>query len=178
MQDLIMQLSELIKERNYIDQKISSIINRPAMIGHMGEFIASKIFGIELEKSASNKSIDGKFNEGTLSGCTVNIKWFSKNDGLLNLTRNNPPDYYLVMTGPKTQPSSSLGKSAPLCIEYIFLFKSSDLITSLKQSSVKNGTATRVDNQLWDQAEIYPNQENKLLILGDTQKKLIKLFSM
>ncbi len=174
MQDLIMKLSELIKERNSIDQEISSMINRPTTIGHMGEFIASKIFGIELEKSASNKSIDGKFSEGTLSGCTVNMKWFSNNDGHLNLTPNNPPDYYLVMTGPKIKPSSSLGKSAPLCIEYVFIFESSNLI----QCGVKSGTAKYVPNHLWNQAEIYPNQVSKLLIISDAQKKLIKSFSL
>jgi len=176
MQDSLYKLSEFIKERNRIDQMVASMINRPATTGHIGEFIAAGIFGIELEKSASSKGVDGKFNYGPLAGHTVNIKWFLKNDGLLNLTLDNPPDYYLVMTGPKTKPGPSHGTSAPMCIEYVFLFKSSDLITSLKKRGVKIGTATSVTNQLWDQAEIYPDQVSRSLTLNDSQKQLISLF--
>ena len=60
----IEELSKLIEQRNHIDYQIKEIINRPAITGHIGEFIASKIFDIELETSASAKSIDGKSFRG------------------------------------------------------------------------------------------------------------------
>ena len=41
-------LADLIIERNEIGGRISSIVGRPAMMGHVGEFIASKIFAVRL----------------------------------------------------------------------------------------------------------------------------------
>jgi hypothetical protein len=36
--------------------------------GHLGEWIASVVFDIELESSASAKGIDGRFRSGPLRG--------------------------------------------------------------------------------------------------------------
>ena len=46
------KLSELVKNRNSIEKEISQIIQRPAFTGHLGEYIASKIFDVELNDSA------------------------------------------------------------------------------------------------------------------------------
>ncbi len=121
-------LSELLKQRNQIDEQISSIIGRPATSGHIAEFIASRIFGIALNVSAAAKDLDGYFQAGPLKGCSVNIKFQSKNDGLLNISPDAICNYYLVLTGPKTPPASSRGKTSPFLIEAVLLFESHALV--------------------------------------------------
>ena len=100
--DALINLANLIHNRNKIAEEISLIIDRPAQIGHIGEFIASKIFQITLAESASEKAIDGYFSSGTLQGKSVNIKWYAKRENMLDITPDALPDYYLVMTGPKS----------------------------------------------------------------------------
>jgi len=51
--DELKRLAELIRKKNEIEREITRIINRPALIGHVGEFMASKIFDIELAESAA-----------------------------------------------------------------------------------------------------------------------------
>ena len=45
-------LAGLIRRRNEVAREITAVIQRPAQIGHIGEFIASRVFDIELEASA------------------------------------------------------------------------------------------------------------------------------
>jgi hypothetical protein len=59
MSDDLVRLADLVRERNALELAISALISRPAAIGHIGEFIASRIFGITLEQSASARGIDG-----------------------------------------------------------------------------------------------------------------------
>jgi len=60
------RLAELLTKKRQIDSDISSIIRRPALPSHIGEFIASRIFGIKLEVSATAKGIDGVFIESPM----------------------------------------------------------------------------------------------------------------
>lgn len=68
------QLARAIKQRNVVAAEIARIVDRPALIGSVGEYIAAWIFGIQLEQSAVRKGIDGHFARGNLAGKTVNIK--------------------------------------------------------------------------------------------------------
>lgn len=52
-------LAELIHKKNEIEIEISRLIKRPAFIGHTGEYIASQIFDIQLEESATSRGFDG-----------------------------------------------------------------------------------------------------------------------
>jgi hypothetical protein len=94
-------LSELIKKRNTIEREISRIIQRPAFSGHLGEYIASKIFDIDLNASATQKGHDGIFKSGMLQGKSVNVKLYSKRESLLDISLDSAPDYYLVLSGSK-----------------------------------------------------------------------------
>lgn len=174
----IVELSKLIEQRNNIDYQIKEIINRPAITGHIGEFIASKIFAIELMTSASAKSIDGKFRTGDLEGKTVNIKFYPKKENTLDVKDKNsqPPDYYLVLTGPCSKELSSLGKTRPLGINFVYLFESNDLLHKLKKRKVKIGVATSVLQDYWNLAEIYPEQRVKSIQISSEQKRLLALF--
>ena len=174
MEDL-QRLAFLIKQWNAVGTEIAAIIGRPAQPGHIGEFVAAAIFDVDLLESASHKGIDGHFTGGSLVGRSVNIKYSAKNDGLLNITLDNPPDYYLVLAGPKTPPISSRGTTRPWTISSVFLFNGSDLVGQLNERGVKIGVATSVANHLWHDAEIYPSQNNKVLKLTETQRTMIEL---
>ncbi len=171
------RLAELIKNRNEIDAEIARIIGRPALPGHIGEWIASKIFKIELRQSASEKGIDGYFTEGPLKGCSVNIKFYPKRTNILDINPKYLPDYYLVLTGPQSPPASSRGTTTPLCITNVYLFKAQELINKLKELGVRIGIATSIRQCFWHEAEIYPNQNNRTILLSEEQKKLLELFS-
>lgn len=152
------------------------MIGRPAAIGHIGEFIASRVFNITLEQSASQKGIDGHFSDGPLNGCTVNVKWYSVMDGLLAIAPEALPDYYLVLTGPKTPAMSSRGRTRPWTIQYVFLFKAQALVDELSRRGVKFSVATSVRQEFWDSAEIYPAQRNDLLPVSEMQRAGLRLF--
>ena len=172
----LLKLSELIKERNAIDAKIAEITGRPAHTGHIGEFVASKIFGIRLHDSASHRGSDGYFAEDWLIGQSVNIKYYSNDYGSLDININSPPDFYLVLTGPKITPSSSAGRTTPWVISSVFLFKHSELVQRLKSRGVKVGNDSSVRRDDWDKAEIYPRQSNARLRLSHSQIDLISKF--
>ena len=116
------RLAAFIRQRNGIDREISEIIGRPAHPGHMGEFLASRIFNIRLADSATTKGIDGHFVDGPLAGKSVNVKEYSKNDHLSDIKRDAVPGVYLVLTGPKAPATSSRGATHPWTIAEIFLF--------------------------------------------------------
>ena len=176
MDDLV-RLSNLLKDLNDLTAQIGSIINRPAQVGHLGEFIAAKIFDITLQESASAKSIDGYFNTGALAQRSVNIKWFLKNDGLMNLARRSPPDFYLVMTGEIVAPATSRGKIRPYVIKYVYLFDGQEIGEKLQSRGVKIGIASSVRKDDWRASEIYPRQINEQLLLTQQQLAMLKLFS-
>lgn len=170
-------LSKLIKHRIKIDSEIARIISRPAERSHAGEFIASRIFDIGLERSATNKGFDGYFRSGNLAGKSVNIKWYGMNEHILDINKNAVPDYYLVMTGEHSPPESSRGKERPWVISYVYLFNAKKLIEELKRAGVRIGVATSIRKKFWDKAEIYPEQRSKELILTEKQRELLRLFS-
>jgi hypothetical protein len=97
----IADLAELVRRKNAVDAAIAAIVGRPALMSHVGEYVASQVFGIALEASASGRWIDGHFADGPLRGRSVNVKWYGQRDGVLDLHPSGGPDFYLVMTGPK-----------------------------------------------------------------------------
>jgi hypothetical protein len=171
------QLAKAIWQRNVADVEIARIIDRPAERGHSGEYIVARIFGIALEQSASHKGRDGCFIGGSLAGKTVNIKWYGKMEGLLDITPETLPDYYLVMSGSKSAATSSRGAIRPWLISYVFLFDAAKLVEELRSRGVKIGIATSVRKELWEMAEIYPAQRNTSIILSEEEKRLLALFT-
>lgn len=174
----LIRLRDFIREKRYWDEAIFNLIGRPALTGHVGEFIASCIFDIELEKSASRSAYDGRFKEGPLSGKTVNIKWYSKQERMLDLTLEELPDYYLVMTGSSLSTRSSSAQKISWLIEEIFLFDAYQLVETLKKRKVKIGIASSVPKHLWEEAMIYPIPRSNLLRITEAQKQLIQLFNI
>jgi hypothetical protein len=170
------QLANLIHQREAIDNQIAALIHRPALLGHAGEYIAAAIFRIDLHQSATHKGSDGLFTTGDLAGRSVNIKWYSKQSGLLDMNAEALPDDYLVLAGPKTTAASSRGATAPWRIESVYLFDAQELAASLQERFMKPQIATSLRHEYWAAAEIYPAQRSARLILSDEQHSLLALF--
>ena len=175
------ELAGLLKQLNEVGKRISTVIGRPALIGHAGEFIASKVFDLALADNAAIKAIDGHFKSGPLQGKSVNVKWYGKQESLLDITQGSLPDYYLVMTGPKTQPVSSRGATRPWLIEHVYLFDAPQLVRDLmvgdlKRPGVKIGVATSIRKIYWESAEIYPRQQNRQYFMTKSQMLSLAMF--
>ena len=174
--DEVFQLAELLHQRNIIERQISEVIQRPATQGHIGEYIASKILGIDLSKTANTNAIDGWFSNDQLSGKSVNIKFYSKQDGLLAIKAELQPDYFLILTGPLSPPGSSKGKTHACVIDHIYLFDGKKLAEALNTRGTKFSVATSVPKKIWEEAEIYPVQRNMELIVSETQRNILTTF--
>ncbi|HEV2236040.1 MAG TPA: hypothetical protein VGR57_05195 [Ktedonobacterales bacterium] len=183
--DDLAQLAALLRERNAIDEQIASLIDYPPHAGHLGEYVASAIFNIALNQSKSQKRSDGNFRLGPLAGKSVNIKYQSKQAGLLDLIASTKladhPDYYLVLTGPTSPAAASRGHSAPWIIASVFLFDSSLLLAALTQTGAKIGIASSVRSAVWHEAMIYPQTGGDAIRLGmaltDDQRTCLSQFS-
>jgi len=176
MDDDLTRLAELVKRRNALECEITEIIARPASIGHIGEFIAARIFNISLEHSATAKGIDGRFNDGLLKGRSVNVKWYALREGLLDITPDFLPDYYLVLAGPRAPLMTSRGRTRPWTIDSVYIFNTSTLINQLNARGVKLGIACSVANSFWANAEVHPNQTSVELTLSPEQRQQLLLF--
>lgn len=170
------KLAQLIKVRNQTEIEITALIGRPAQVGHLGEYIASRIFNINLHKSASFKGSDGFFTSGNLANKSVNIKWYTKLEWSLDITTNALPDHYLVLAGPIPQKTNSQGEVRPWLINSVYLFEADKLVQMLRSRKVKIGIATSTSKKFWTEAEIYPKQTNLGLILTDEQRQQLSLF--
>lgn len=174
--DSLKELVQLLKERNAIDDKISSIITRPALTGHIGEYIAGHIFNIKLHTEANHRGSDGIFASGILKGKSVNIKYYGKEENILDINAKELPDFYLVLTGDKGNEVYSKGKTRPFVIKSVFLFDAKKLVDKLTIRKVKIGVATSVTSFMWDEACIFP-KENEILTLTEEMKHLLYNFS-
>lgn len=172
------RLVGLIHKRNRLSAEIAGIIGRPALNSHIGEYVASKIFGIELESSATAKGVDGRFKDGSLKDRSVNVKFYGKKENILDISAEPVADYYLVLTGPDGDLSSSRGKTRPLVIFQVYLFNMAKLMPVLWERDVRIGIATSVRKGDWDEAMVYPVQRSGEFVLNDEQIRMIRLFNM
>jgi hypothetical protein len=161
----VTRVAELIRDRNRIDAALSACIRRPALPGHLGDWIAAQVFGIELEQHLA-KGVDGRFADGR----TVNIRWYLKRDNLLDL-REDGPDHYLVLTGPK-----KVADVRPMVVDAVYLFDAAILVAELRGRGLKIGVGSSVRAQQWEAAEIYP-RHNPSFVLTEEQRDLLALFS-
>ncbi len=172
---MLTELTALLQARNRLDSRIAALIGRPMTAGHLGEFIASRLFAIELEASACAAAIDGRFTEGPLAGRTVNVKWYLKREGLLDLTESDALDHYLVLTGPTSVSASSRGQVRPWVISNVYLFDARALRDDLRARGRRVGVASSVRAAAWTVAEAYP-RDHPLLPLSPAQREALGLF--
>ena len=170
------RLADLLHQYNAIGDKIADVIGRPTERGHVGEYIAAQVFDITLERSARKRAYDGRFMAGALMGHTVNVKWYGKQEGVLDLHARGAPDYYLALTGPEGSAASSRGATRPWVIQSVYLFAALRLLGDLRARGIKIRTGSSVRQALWKAAEIYPEPRNTTLVLPQEQRDLLALF--
>ena len=176
--DDLQRLAGLLRARNANEVEITDVIGRPAQLGHIGEYIAGQIFDVALEQSAVHPGSDGRFRAGPLVGKSVNIKMYGKREGLLDVRLEYVPDYYLVLTGPKSMAMNSNAATRPWGIDEVFLFEAEPLIDRLRDRGVKIGVATSVREEEWESARIYPVSSDSPLDLSQDQQDGIRLFEI
>ncbi|MGH3929459.1 MAG: hypothetical protein ACRDTF_05725, partial [Pseudonocardiaceae bacterium] len=172
----VRKIASLLHERNGIDERIAAVIERPMTAGHLGEWVAAQIFDIELETSAVTAAIDGRFRVGPLQGCTVNVKWYLKREGMIDIIESSALDYYLILAGPASAAMSSRGGRRPWCIEAVYLFDAQQLLDEQRARGIKLGESS-VRAAQWAAAEIYPRATNRILPMSPGQAELLRLFA-
>ena len=130
-----------------------------------------------LEDTATAPAFDGRFRSGPLMGRTVNVKWYLKEEGVLDMTESAALDFYLVLTGPHSAAVSSRSSTRPWQIDAVYLFDAANLLAQQRARNVKIGVATSVLNSQWKAAEIFPVARNTLLRLTPAQDSLLRLFA-
>lgn len=180
--DCLVDLANAVREKNVVDADVARLLDRPALPGHFGEFVASRVFDIKLHASAAHPGSDGMLRSGPLKGKRVNIKYTTKRDGLLNMSKDGKtePHCYLVMTGPKEDAGPSQGKVRPWVIESVFVFDGRKLVGELKTLNPEKriGVATYVPVDLWARAMIYPQARSRLLAVTDAQREQLRRFAV
>ncbi|HXM59929.1 MAG TPA: hypothetical protein VN950_03665 [Terriglobales bacterium] len=151
------RLAALLQKRNEIDAQIAGLIGRPSLLGHIGEWIAAAIFGINLNDSAIHQGFDGHFTGPPFEGRTVNAKLYGIRQNLLDMKEvgQPQPDFYLAMTGPRDLVTSSRGCHRPCVVREVFLFETEPLLQRLI-GQVKIGTSTSLREKEWEAARIFP----------------------
>lgn len=169
--DELERLAALVRIKNDADAAIAALIGRPSASGNIGEFVAAKVFTIQLMTSGSHPGYDGVFRAGSLAGKTVNIKTYSRHESVLDVSPH-PCDYYLVLTGPAGQ-----ARVLPWVIDSVFLFEREQLMTELMARGIKIGVATSVRKAVWETARVFPPQPSSPLQLTESQLAWLALFS-
>ena len=172
------RLADLIRTRNSNEVSITKEIGRPAMLGHIAEHIASRIFDIRLHERADHPGNDGWFQSGPYQGRSVDVKARSRREGFLAIREDCLPDLFLVMTGPKATAGRTAGEPQPWCIEEVYLFEARPLVRELKARRVKIGAATSIRQDVWRAARIHPEQATSSWKLTEFQKECLRLFSL
>ena len=110
------------------------------------------------------------FRDPPLTGKTVNIKTYSRNEWVLDISGHHC-DYYLVLTGPPGP-----ARNRAWIVDAVYLFDTADLLTKIRSRRVKIGVATSVLLEDWEAACIFPARGGAPLRLTRAQVAALKLF--
>lgn len=169
------RVATLLQQRNAVDAEIASIIGRPTEMGHVGEYLASLFFDIELNRSAVQAGHDGRFRAGPLAGKSVNVKWYAKHENVLDINLAHVPDHYLVLTGPSATTATSRGTSRPWLMQQAFLFEAAPLIARLRARGVEINVATSVTRDEWNRARVLPGEFHPNFRLSEDAARLWRM---
>ena len=104
------------------------------------------------------------------------MKWYLRQEGVLDMTTSPTLDYYLVMTGPWLTAAIDT-RTRPWVINYVYLFDAHKLLEVKQSQGVKIGIATGIRKDEWNAAEIYPSQTPEALLLDPEQAAMLRLFA-
>ncbi|WP_144118366.1 hypothetical protein [Catellatospora sichuanensis] len=152
MDDALCQLAELLQARDELDVRIAALTGRSGRPGDVGEFIAARIFDIELAGTATQAGYDGRFRSGPLEGRSVNIKTYGDAGAGLDIGAH-PCDFYLVLSGPRRNASDRHHRWR---VSAVYLFDAVRLHVDLAGRGVKIGVATSLRRSDLAAAQIFP----------------------
>lgn len=170
------RLADLLRARNTVESNIANLLGSSVNLSTVGEHIAATIFGITLVPATRSSEFVGIFASQPLRGKTVDVQWYPRREGFLNVHAEATPDYYLVLAGPKQESSTARALVNPWIITSVHLFDCQELLGALRERGVQIGSHTSVITQLWERAEIFPAQHNSTLVLSEEQRAHLKLF--
>jgi hypothetical protein len=152
MDEQLNELAVLLAERDRVEKQIAGLIHRPPLLGDIGEFIASRVFDIELAPTAVQAGYDGWFGGGSLTGATVNVKAYGDAYGGIDISPH-PCDYYLVLSGPRKPwpPGEHRWRIAA-----VYLFDAKLLLAELRGRNIKIGINTSIRTKDLTSAQLYP----------------------
>jgi hypothetical protein len=130
-----------------------------------------------MEASAVTAATDGRFRAGPLRGRSINVKWYLKREGMVDIVESSALGYYLVLAGPASAAMSSRGARRPWYIEAVYLFDAKQLLDEQQARGAKTGIASSVRAEQWAAAEIYPRATKPALLVSPVQAELLKLFA-
>lgn len=111
--------------------------------GHLGEWITSRIFDIQLEAYPSAKGIDARFRSGPLRESTVNVKWNVKHQaGSTRPTKTRSKTTSSSKT-PRFRPDPHVAPPRRGCIVPVYVFDALRLKTE-QLAGVKLGIESSV----------------------------------
>lgn len=175
MSDLA-RLAQLVRARNTVESNIANLLRCSVNLNDIGEYIAATIFGITLIPSTHHSEFAGIFAHDHLAGKTVDIQWYPRREGFMNVHSQPAPDFYLVFAGPRQESSTTRALVNPWLITSVHLFESNELLAALHERGVQIGSHTSIINQFWERSEIFPQARNTILTLTDEQRQLLRLF--
>ncbi len=169
------RLAELLRARNTVESNIAHLLGNPVNLNTLGEHIAAAIFGITL--IPASREFAGIFSAQPLRGKTVDVQWYPRREGSLAIHVDPAPEYYLVLAGPRQEAGAARALVSPWVISSVHLFHGAELLSVLRERGVQIGSRTSIINQLWERAEIFPQQHNPDLPLSEEQRALLRLFA-
>ena len=171
------QLSSLLVRRNAIDEKITALIGRPAIRGHVGEWIAQEIFKVKAGKIRESEGLRRPVYRRSAGRTDGECEVVRQARGAARHQSSQRPGQYLVLTGPKAEATTSKGQTRPLVITEVFLFDASALVEQFKVQKRRLGVAASVRQHEWKTARVYPKAApGARLTLTDAQREALKLF--
>jgi hypothetical protein len=174
----LQQLAGLLAIRNQVATQITATTGRPALLGHLGAYIAAQVFDIALEASAANEAFDGRFKSRPFAGKAVDVSWYPRRENLIDLRADDPPDHYLVRSEPRGPAASARGDDRPWLIEAVHLFVARTLLDCLKRRGAKIGIAASVASDSWGPSQWHPTTSPGLPELTQEQGDALCLFSL
>ena len=170
------RLAELVRARNTVESNIANLLECDVDLGAVGEKIAASIFGISFIPAATPGQSTGIFTSPTFANKTVDVRWYPRRENMLTIHTDPAPDYTLVLAGPRLDANETRTFVNPWIITSVYLFPMPELLNALRMRGVRVGPRVSVNNQLWEQAEIFPASHNRALVLSDEQRQLLQLF--
>lgn len=176
MDKVLEDLAARLRERDGIEARIAELTGTSARQGDVGEFIASRIFDIELAVNPVQAGHDGHFRSGrNVDGGTVNVKTYGSLTAGIDISAHGC-DYYLVLSG-SPRPTGPVRHHRWQLIS-VYLFDAHQLVAELVRRTVKIGTATSLRAADIASAQIYPVEGSEpVLHLSDEQRSMLSLFA-